>query len=130
MLTLASRPHPLLADGFQFLTNVFSEEELADEETVLTLRDSALGTEGYMAPEQAQGGEIEHRMDDLVGWLGARPYFYADEPSMADLAVYAMLKNIRGGTFGPADRLLDRRPQLLSFMRRVEKATGATTPPA
>lgn len=30
MLTLASRPHPLLADGFQFLTNVFSEEELAD----------------------------------------------------------------------------------------------------
>ena len=68
-------------------------------------------------------------MDDLLAWLGPRPYFYADEPSMADLAVYAMLRNIRGGTFGPGGvACLERRPPLLDFMRRIEDRTGA--PPA
>ncbi len=75
-------------------------------------------------------GEVEHRMDDLVGWLGPRPYFYADEPSMADLAVYAMLVRIREGAFGPPGRLLDRRPALVSFMRRIEKVTAPVEPEA
>jgi glutathione S-transferase len=77
-------------------------------------------------------GELARRMEDLVGWLGARPYFYADEPSMADLAVYAMLRNVRVGTFGGAQDLLADRPALVSFMRRLEEATGgpSPTPPA
>jgi glutathione S-transferase len=72
--------------------------------------------------------ELDRRMEDLVGWLGARPYFYADEPSMADLAVYAMLRNVRSGTFGGAQQRLADRPALLAFMRRVEAVTdGAST---
>jgi len=76
--------------------------------------------------------EIDRRMDDLVGWLATRSFFYSDAPSMADLAVYAMLLRIRGGTFGSADGLLADRPSLLQFMRRVEEATGVspTGPPA
>jgi len=76
--------------------------------------------------------ELARRMEDLVGWLGARPYFYADEPSMADLAVYAMLRNVRAGTFGGAQDLLADRPALVAFMRRLEEATGgaSTAPPA
>jgi glutathione S-transferase len=73
-------------------------------------------------------GEIARRMEDLVGWLGARPYFYADEPSMADLAVYAMLRNVRAGSFGSAQELLEDRPALVSFMRRLEDASGGPSP--
>lgn len=72
--------------------------------------------------------EIEHRLDDLVGWLGTRPYFHADEPSMADLGVYAMLRRVREGSFGSAGSLLDRRPMLLEFMRRLEQATEPPSP--
>lgn len=76
--------------------------------------------------------ELDNRMEDLVSWLGPRPFFYADEPSMADLAVYAMLLRVRGGTFDSATDLLADRPALLAFMRRVEEATGAasTGPPS
>jgi glutathione S-transferase len=68
--------------------------------------------------------ELDKRMEDLVAWLSIRPYFYADEPSMADLAVYAMLLRVRGGTFDGAGDLLADRPALRAFMRRVEEATG------
>ena len=76
--------------------------------------------------------ELDHRMEDLVGWLSTRPFFYADEPSMADLAVYAMLLRIRGGTFDSAQDLLADRPSLVRFMRRIEDATSVapTDPPA
>lgn len=69
--------------------------------------------------------ELAHRMDDLVQWLSTRPFFYADAPSMADLAVYAMLLRVEGGTFDGAQHLLGDRPTLLAFMRRVGEATGA-----
>jgi len=76
--------------------------------------------------------ELDRRMDDLVGWLATRSFFYSDEPSMADLAVYAMLLRIRGGTFGGAQDRLAGRPTLVGFMRRVEEATGVSPagPPA
>jgi len=71
--------------------------------------------------------ELDKRMDDLVAWLSIRPYFYADEPSMADLSVYAMLLRVRGGTFGGAGDLLADRPALTAFMRRVEEVTGGAS---
>jgi len=72
-------------------------------------------------------GELGARMDDLVGWLGSRSFFHADEVSMADLAIYAMLLRVRGGTFDGAENLLTDRPALVAFMRRVEEATGGPT---
>ncbi|HKJ23969.1 MAG TPA: glutathione S-transferase family protein [Myxococcota bacterium] len=71
--------------------------------------------------------ELDKRMEDLVGWLSIRPYFYADEPSMADLSVYAMLLRVRGGTFDGAGDLLADRPSLVAFMDRVEGATGGAS---
>lgn len=94
-----------------------------------SLRAAGAGAVVDRSRERFLLAEIDHRMDDLLAWLGPRPYFYADEPSMADLAVYAMLRNIRGGTFGPGGvACLERRPPLLDFMRRIEDRTGA--PPA
>lgn len=67
--------------------------------------------------------EIGMRLDDLVNFLGARPYFYAERLSIADLCVYAMLYTLRNGSIPGADRLVAVRPSLVAFMLRVEEAT-------
>lgn len=75
-------------------------------------------------PETAILREIGMRMDDLVNFLGSRPYFYSSRLSMADLAVYAMLWTIRNGSIPGADAMIALRPSLVAFMQRVEAATG------
>lgn len=63
-------------------------------------------------------------MDDLVNLLGGRPFFYAERLSMADLSVYAMLHTMRMDAMPGSAAALGRRPTLVSFMSRVEEATG------
>ena len=64
------------------------------------------------------------RMDDLRGFLGSRPYFYAQELSVADLGVYAMLNVLRRDLIPGAAALVADRPELIAFLERVEDATG------
>lgn len=73
--------------------------------------------------------EVGLRMDDLVNLLGARPFFYAQDLSMADLAVFSMLHVMRVGAIPGAERLLASRPTLVALMARVEERTGGSTPP-
>jgi glutathione S-transferase len=68
--------------------------------------------------------ELGSRMDDLVNFLGARPFFYSDRLSMADLGVYAMLFTMRRDAIPGSAKLLAERPSLVAFMARVEDATG------
>jgi glutathione S-transferase len=75
-------------------------------------------------PETALLRGIEDRLGDLVNLLGSRRFFYADQPSMADLAVYGMLFILRMDAMTGSARLLASRPTLLEFMRRLEEATG------
>jgi glutathione S-transferase len=67
---------------------------------------------------------LEERLNDLVNFLGARPFFYADRISMADLTIYAMLRSLGADQITGAGRLVSERPALLAFMRRVEAVTG------
>ncbi len=67
--------------------------------------------------------EIGQRLDDLVNFLGARPFFYSNRLSMADLGVYAMLFTMRNGSIPGSQQLLAQRPTLVAFMARVEEAT-------
>ena len=67
--------------------------------------------------------ELGLRMDDLVNFLGARPFFYSDRLSVADLGVYAMLFTMRRDSIPGSARLLAERPSLVAFMARVEEAT-------
>jgi glutathione S-transferase len=69
--------------------------------------------------------EIGLRLDDLVNFLGARPFFYSDRLSVADLGVYAMLHTLRNGSIPGAERLLAVRPSLVAFMARVEEETAS-----
>ena len=68
--------------------------------------------------------ELGRRLDDLVGFLGARPFFHADRPGMADLSVYAGLNAVRVGSWREAAQKLERRPTLEAFLQRIEEATG------
>jgi len=75
-------------------------------------------------PETGLMRGIEDRLGDLVNLLGSRRFFYAEQPSMADLAVYGMLFVLRMDAMTGSARLLANRPTLIEFMRRLEEATG------
>jgi len=75
-------------------------------------------------PETALLRGVDDRLADLVNLLGARRFFYADQPSIADLGVYGMLFVLRMDAMLGSARLLASRPSLLEFMRRLEEATG------
>lgn len=78
--------------------------------------------------ERALGGalvsldkEFEHRLDDLIGFLGSRPFFYADHPSRADLTVVAFLHSLEDGHIPGGRRMLAERPALLALCERVRR---------
>lgn len=75
-------------------------------------------------PEAALLRELGSRMDDLLNFLGNRPFFYSDHVSMADLGVYSMLRVMYLDGIPGAARLLRDRPALVSYMARVEEASG------
>jgi glutathione S-transferase len=77
---------------------------------------------------EAVVAELGKRLDDMVSFLRDRPFFFADQPSMADLAVYAGLHSIRLGGMTGGPELLDARPLLLAFMKRLEERTGGPLP--
>ncbi|MBW2269757.1 MAG: glutathione S-transferase family protein [Deltaproteobacteria bacterium] len=74
-------------------------------------------------PQAALLRGIDDRLADLVNFLGSRRFFYADQVSIADLGVYAMLLTLRSQFIEGTGPLLARQPSLLAFMERVEKAT-------
>ena len=75
-------------------------------------------------PEISIVRELGARLDDLVGFLGTREFFYSDTPSMADLSVYSMLIVMRHDFIPGSLPVLQERPVLIEFMGRVEAATG------
>ena len=66
------------------------------------------------------------RMDDLIGFLGSRRFFYSDTISMADLSVYSMLITMRRNFIPGSEKLMDERPSLVDYMSRVESETGGS----
>jgi len=68
--------------------------------------------------------EIGHRVDDMMRFLAGRPFFYADRISMADLSVFAVLNTLMADRIPGTQGLVERHPQLIEFMKRVERETG------
>jgi len=75
-------------------------------------------------PEEVLVRECGARLDDLVVLLGSRPFFFADRPSAADLALYGMLQIGVSGPTPEMEQLLSERPRLGEWKKRVEEATG------
>jgi len=68
--------------------------------------------------------EFERRLDDLLGFLGTRPFFHADRPSRADLTGVAFLRRLQPGHFPGGHRMLAARPGLGALMARVDAEIG------
>lgn len=64
--------------------------------------------------------EFEKRLDDLAGFLGTRPFFYADRMSRADLTAVAFLESLAAGRIPGGRRMLQSRPALVALIERVE----------
>lgn len=82
------------------------------------------GRGGFSAEVADLIDEIRRRCDDLVNMLSGRSFFYGDRPSLADLAIYAMLHSMRQGNLPNGPVVVAERPSLVEFMKRVEDASG------
>lgn len=68
--------------------------------------------------------ELGLRLDDLLCVLDDRPFFHADQPSLADLSVYGQLHMARSGPTPDAAGLITARSGLVDYLKRVEEATA------
>ena len=67
--------------------------------------------------------ELSNRMDDLVGFLAGRPFFFSDQLSVADLSVFGMLLVMRHGPMPTSASLLSSRPSLAAHTDRMTEIT-------
>ncbi len=112
-------------------------EQLLDDIQAPTLLRPVLGVflrRQISAQARAQGlarlplevvvDELGRRFDELLVWLGDGPFFFADDLSVADLAIFGQLRTLKSGPTPQAEDLLAERPALLEFYRRVDQATS------
>jgi glutathione S-transferase len=96
----------------------------------LLARLGLIGPDGKLAPEfydtrdGGPGPGFEHSLDELVRLLGAKPFFFGDRLSRADLAVFAFTLGLQLDRYAGGRRLLDERPSLGAHVERVERETG------
>lgn len=87
-------------------------------------RVSELLTDAPERPDE-RGPEFARRLDDLVGFLGTRPFLYADQPGRADLTAAAFLHSLERNSFPGGERLLEARPTLSALLARVREHLGS-----
>ncbi len=69
--------------------------------------------------------ELGRRLDELAVWLADRPFFFADQPSAADLALFGQLHMLQSGPTPQAEELIARRSWIAAYYGRVDQATAA-----
>lgn len=87
-------------------------------------RVSELLTDAPERPDE-RGPEFARRLDDLVGFLGTRPFLYADQPGRADLTAAAFLRSLERNSIPGGERLLEARPALSALLARVHERLGS-----
>lgn len=101
------------------------KEPASEERSGFRLLLGWLKTGGtWERPEISIVRSLGNRLDDLIGFLGSRPFFYSDTVSMADLSVYSMLITMRRDFIPGSVKLLEARPALVDLMTRIESVTG------
>jgi glutathione S-transferase len=70
------------------------------------------------------GPEFERNLDHLQQLLGARPFFFADQVSRADVSVFGSLSLLYREAYVGSRAMLEARPRLRAHVERVADATG------
>jgi glutathione S-transferase len=68
--------------------------------------------------------EFGGKLEDLVGVLGDRAYFFGDTPSVADVALFGQLTFADVGVSPETRDEVQKRPPLVEYMKRVAQATS------
>lgn len=116
------------------------DEQPADNPTLLgKLRAGILhtfgGGENNLTRGKLREAEVLHGIDarlaDLIAFLGQRDFFYADQPSFADISVVGMLRLLHDGPMPGAKDLIEDRAELVAYMKRMDQQTreGIRYPP-
>jgi len=69
--------------------------------------------------------ELGGLFDSLCVLLGDRPFFFSDQISAADLAIFGQMRTMKSGPTPQCEELISERPRLAEFFRRVDEATKA-----
>ncbi len=107
------------------------DEKPAEDATLLgKLREGiarAVGAGGHLSRRELREAQvidgIASRLSDLTAFLGDRPFFYADEPSLADISVYGMLRLLHDGPMTGARDLILENQDLVDYMQRMHEQT-------
>lgn len=83
------------------------------------LRGLVNAEEDAPKPRKGLREEFGQRLDDLANFLGGRPYFYSDEPSRADLAVWSFLHGVREAMGVELAQAVTSRPALEAHSARL-----------
>ena len=83
-----------------------------------------LRREIFDATRGGPGPDFDGALEELRKLLGARPWFFADRISRADLAVYAALRGLATDRYPGGSALLERYPALRRHHERVDAATA------
>jgi glutathione S-transferase len=90
-------------------------------------RSQAVGQGLQRLPTKLLVEELARRLDELHVWLGERPFFFANQPSAADLALFGQLRMLQSGSAPQAAELIANRLWLCDYYDRVDRATSGPT---
>lgn len=87
------------------------------------IQGQAIGQGLQRLPLDVLTAELGRRFDELQVWLDARPFFFADRPSAADLAIFGQLRMLQSGPTPQAAELIAARAWLGEYAARVDTTT-------
>src|SRR5689334_6641329 len=90
------KPHNVLLDAQDnvFVSDFGLAKSLEQDKTAMTRTGEFLGTPRYMAPEQVEGGKVDHRADLYALGLILYEMVTADVPFKADTTMQLMYKRV------------------------------------
>jgi glutathione S-transferase len=92
------------------------------------IRRQAAGQGLQRLPTTLLVEELARRLDELEVWLGKDPFFFAGQPSAADVALFGQLHMLQSGPTPEAAELIANRSWLGGYYDRVDRATSSQSP--
>jgi glutathione S-transferase len=87
------------------------------------IRSQAVAQGLVRLPLEVLLDELGRRFDELLVWLGDRPFLFSDRVGAADLAVFGQLNTLASGPTPQGAALVAARPALAAWVRRVDAAS-------
>jgi glutathione S-transferase len=93
---------------------------IAPRQIGATARAQGLGR----LPLEVLERELGRRFDELLCWLGNRPFLFSETVGTADLAIFGQMSTLCSGPTPQGARLIDERAPLRDYYDRVDRATA------